>query len=95
MVLCFSRRMYLQFTVSQTSEFFLDCHERAFAVFGGVPRRIIIDNLKSAVLQRIVGVAPVFNPKYLDFSRHWGSKSAPATCAAETRRAEWKAVWVM
>lgn len=72
MVLCFSRRMYLQFTVSQTSEFFLDCHERAFAAFGGVPRRIIIDNLKSAVLQRIVGVAPVFNPKYLDFSRHWG-----------------------
>lgn len=72
MVLCFSRRMYLQFTVSQSSEFFLDCHEKAFAAFGGVPRRIIIDNLKSAVLQRLVGVAPVFNPKYLDFSRHWG-----------------------
>jgi len=33
---------------------------------------LIIDNLKSAVLQRLAGVAPVFNPKYLDFSRHWG-----------------------
>ena len=72
MVLCFSRRMYLEFTVSQTSEFFLACHERAFAAFGGVPQRLIIDNLKSAVLQRLAGVAPVFNPKYLDFSRHWG-----------------------
>jgi transposase len=72
MVLCFSRRMYLEFTVSQTSEFFLACHERAFAAFGGVPRRLIIDNLKSAVLQRLAGVAPVFNAKYLDFSRHWG-----------------------
>lgn len=72
MVLCFSRRMYLEFTVSQTSEFFLACHERAFGAFGGVPQRLIIDNLKSAVLQRIAGVAPVFNPKYLDFSRHWG-----------------------
>lgn len=72
MVLCFSRRMYLEFTVLQTSEFFLACHERAFAAFGGVPQRLIIDNLKSAVLQRLVGVAPVFNPKYLDFSRHWG-----------------------
>jgi len=72
MVLCFSRRMYLEFTVSQTSEFFLACHERAFAAFGGVPLRLLIDNLKSAVLQRLAGVAPVFNPKFLDFSRHWG-----------------------
>jgi len=72
MVLCYSRRMYLEFTVSQTSEFFLGCHERAFAAFGGVPQRLIIDNLKSAVLQRLAGVAPVFNPKYLDFSHHWG-----------------------
>ena len=39
MVLCYSRRMYLEFTVSQKMEFFLACHETAFAVFGGVPRR--------------------------------------------------------
>ena len=32
----------------------------------------MIDNLKSAVLRRLVGQAPVFNPKYLEFSRHWG-----------------------
>lgn len=77
MVLCYSRRMYLEFTVSQTSEFFLSCHENAFAAFGGVPSEIMIDNLKSAVLQRLVGVAPVFNPKYLDFSRHWGFEIKP------------------
>jgi transposase len=72
MVLCYSRRMYLEFTVSQTMEFFLACHENAFAALGGVPARLMVDNLKSAVLQRLVGIAPVFNPKYLDFSRHWG-----------------------
>lgn len=72
MVLCYSRRMYLEFTVSQTMEFFLQCHENAFAAFGGVPTRLMVDNLKSAVLQRLVGQDPVFNPKYLDFSRHWG-----------------------
>ena len=77
MVLCYSRRMYLEFTVSQTSEFFLSCHENAFAAFGGVPSQIMVDNLKSAVLQRLVGVAPVFNPKYLDFSRHWGFEIKP------------------
>jgi transposase len=77
MVLCHSRRMYLEFTVSQTMEFFLSCHENAFAAFGGVPSEIMVDNLKSAVLQRLVGLAPVFNPKYLDFSRHWGFDIKP------------------
>ena len=77
MVLCYSRRLYLEFTVSQTMEFFLACHEHAFAAFGGVPCRIMVDNLKAAVLQRLIGVAPVFNPKYLDFSRHWGFEISP------------------
>jgi len=77
MVLCYSRRMYLEFTVSQTMEFFLSCHENAFAAFGAVPSEIMVDNLKSAVLQRLVGLAPVFNPKYLDFSRHWGFEIKP------------------
>jgi hypothetical protein len=71
MVLCYSRRMYLEFTVSQEMEFFLACHGNAFAAFGSVPARLMVDNLKSAVLKRLVGAAPVFNPKYLDFSRHW------------------------
>lgn len=81
MVLCYSRRMYLEFTVSQTMEFFLQCHENAFAAFGGVPSRIMVDNLKSAVLQRMVGAAPVFNPKYLDFSGHWGFEISPCNVA--------------
>jgi len=46
MVLCHSRRMYLEFTVSQTMEFFLQCHENAFAAFGGVTQRVMVDNLK-------------------------------------------------
>ena len=82
MVLCYSRRMYLEFTVSQTMEFFLQCHENAFAAFGGVVGRVMVDNLKSAVLQRLVGEAPVFNPKYLDFSRHWGFEITPCNIRA-------------
>ncbi len=38
----------------------------------GVPSKIMVDNLKSAVLQRLAGAAPVFNPRYLDFARHHG-----------------------
>ena len=77
MVLCYSRMMYLEFTVSQTMEHWLACHQNAFAAFGSVPKRIMIDNLKSAVLKRIVGEAPVFNSRYLDFASHFGFTIAP------------------
>ncbi len=72
MVLCYSRMLYVEFTVSQTMEHFLGCHQNAFECFGLVPKKIMVDNLKSAVLKRIVGQAPVFNPKYLDFANHYG-----------------------
>jgi len=77
MVLCYSRMMYAEFTVSQTMEHFLACHQNAFDFFGSVPKKIMVDNLKSAVLSRIVGQAPVFNPKYLDFADHCGFTIAP------------------
>src|SRR5438552_1063610 len=65
------RQMFVEFTVSQTMEHFLACHAHAFAALG-VPSKIMVDNLKSAVLQRLAGAAPVFNPRYLDFARHHG-----------------------
>ena len=81
MVLAFSRQIFVEFTVSQTMEHFLTCHEHAFAAFGGVPSKLMIDNLKSAVLQRLAGTAPVFNPRYLDFARHYGFAIAPCNVA--------------
>jgi transposase len=77
MVLCHCRMMYVEFTVSQTMEHFLGCHQRALEYFGGVPAKIMVDNLKSAVLQRITGQDPVFNPKFLDFSNHYGFRIVP------------------
>jgi len=77
MVLCYSRMMYAEFTLSQTMEHFLACHQNAFDFFGGIPAKIMVDNLKSAVLKRIIGRAPVFNPKYLDFANHYGFTIAP------------------
>jgi transposase len=72
MVLCYSRQMYVEFTVSQTMEHFLACHQNAFRAFGGVPSRIMVDNLKSAVLKRTLGEAPVFNPRYAEFAAYHG-----------------------
>ncbi len=72
MVLSYSRMLYVEFSVSQTMEHFLACHQNAFEFFGSVPSRIMVDNLKSAVLRRIVGQGPVFNPRYKDFADHTG-----------------------
>ena len=80
-VLAYSRLMHVEFTISQTMEHFLSCHERAFTVFGGVPAKIMVDNLKSTVLQRLAGVAPVFNPRYVDFARHYGFAITPCNVA--------------
>jgi len=72
MVLCYCRLMYLEFTLSQTMEHFLGCHQNAFRFFGSVPEKVMVDNLKSAVLKRTIGSAPVYNPGYLDFANHYG-----------------------
>jgi transposase len=77
MVLCYSRLMYVEFTVSQTMEHFLACHQHAFEFFGGVPHSVMVDNLKSAVLTRTLGEAPVLNPKYADFATHNGFRIVP------------------
>jgi transposase len=77
MVLCYSRMLYVEFTVAQTMEHFLACHQHAFEFFHAVPQKIMVDNLKSAVLQRALGQAPVFNPKYLDFAQHYGFSITP------------------
>lgn len=72
MVLCYSRMMYLEFTVAQTMEHFLQCHRNAFEFFGAVPKAVMVDNLKCAVLRRLVGELPTFNPRYLDLANHYG-----------------------
>jgi transposase len=76
MVMCYSRMMYVEFTVSQTMEHFLACHQNAFYRLG-VPHKIMIDNLKTGVLERILGKDPVLNPKYMDFANHYGFRIAP------------------
>ena len=71
MVLAYSRKMYLEFTLAETLEHFLACHQHAFEYFGGVVREVWVDNCKVAVLSRAAG-SVVFNPRYLDFANHYG-----------------------
>lgn len=76
-VLSFSRQMYVEFTLSQCQEDFIQCHINAFRYFSGICRRILYDNLKLVVLSR-VGSNVRFNPKFLEFSGVFGFE--PVLC---------------
>jgi transposase len=77
MVRCYSRLRYLEFTLAQTMEQFLACHVNAFRAFQGVPKKLMVDHLKSAVLQRPRGELPVFHPRYLDLANQFGFTIKP------------------
>src|SRR6266566_923508 len=78
MVLCYSRLMYVEFTLSEGMEQFLSCHRRALEFFGATPAKVMIDNLKVGVLEHPLGMEPRFNPRYLDFAAHYGF--TPVAC---------------
>lgn len=80
MVLSWSRAMHVVFTLDQKQDSFLRGHVEAFEYFGGVPRVLLYDNLKSAVLQRI-GDAIHFNPRLLEFSGHYHYEPRPVAVA--------------
>jgi transposase len=49
MTLSFSRPRYIEFVFDQTVSTRLRCHRHAFEWFGGVVRRVVVDNLKAAI----------------------------------------------
>ena len=53
MVLSYSRRVFLRLSLNARTDSFLRGHVLAFAAFGGVPRVLLYDNFKSAVIERV------------------------------------------
>ena len=76
MVLGYSRHSYEEAVWTQDVETFIQCHERAFEEFGGVPAIIRVDNLKSAVLQAHL-FEPQLNPLYAAFAKHFNFSILP------------------
>ncbi|HNS53106.1 MAG TPA: IS21 family transposase [Anaerolineae bacterium] len=72
MTLGWSRASYLEFTVSVNAAWWLRCHVHAFRYFGGVPRVVLHDNVKAAVLDREADGRIVWNERYLDFADYYG-----------------------
>jgi len=75
-VLSHSRRGYGEAVYTQSTDDFICCLENAFEHFGGVPRTLVIDNLKAGVL-KADWFDPDLNPKLEDFCRHYGTVVLP------------------
>jgi transposase len=75
-VLSHSRKGYSEAVWRQTTESFIRCLENAFRHFGGVPKTLVIDNLRAAVT-RADWFDPELNPKMEEFCRHYGTVVLP------------------
>ena len=79
MTLAHSRHMYHGLVFDQKITTWLALHVGAFEFFGGVPRVIVPDNLKSAVVRAAFGVDddPALNRSYRELARHYGFQVDP------------------
>jgi transposase len=73
----FSRMMYVCFTHSQKQSALHGCLLAAFTWFGGSPTELVVDNMATAVVERI-GSLVRFNAAFLDFLRHFNV--VPVAC---------------
>ena len=80
MVLSWSRAIFLRFFLGAKLASFLRGHVAAFEAFGGSPRVLLYDNLKSAVLER-VGDAIRFHPSILQLAAHYRFEPRPVAVA--------------
>jgi transposase len=69
--LSYSRAFLVRAYLLQTHEMLFDAHAQAFRVFGGVPRRGIFDNMKTAVDRVLVGKRRQVNARFLAMASHY------------------------
>lgn len=67
----YSRQMFVVAYPRETQEMVLDAHSRAFTFFGGVPARMIYDNLKAVVDAVYSGKGCQFNRRFLTLANHY------------------------
>jgi transposase len=88
LTLACSRHMYVDLVFDQKVETWLRLHVRAFEEFGGVPRVLVPDNLKAAVVRAAFGVdgEAVLNRSYRELARHYAFAIDPAPPAAPEKK---------
>jgi transposase len=76
MTLSYSRHQYVEFVFDQKSTTWLLCHRHAFEYFCGVPERVVVDNLKAAIV-RAAWDEPEVQRAYRECAEHYGFLIAP------------------
>lgn len=76
MVLAWSRHAYAEIVLRQDVETWLGCHRRAFEWFNGVPKKIIIDNAKCAIIKACYH-HPIVQRSYAEFAEGYGFIISP------------------
>jgi transposase len=76
MTLSFSRHGYVEFVFDQEVATWLRCHRRAFEWFGGVPKRVVVDNLKAAIVKAVL-YDPIVQRAYRECAEHYGFLISP------------------
>lgn len=76
MTLSFSRHQYVEFVFDQEVSTFIACHVHAFECFEGVVRRVVLDNLKSGVLESRLE-DQTLNQVYRDCAEYTGFIASP------------------
>ena len=71
-----SRHQYAEIVFDQKIATWLALHRRAFEYFGGVPRRVVPDNLKAAVSKALI-IDPILAEAYRRFALHYNFLISP------------------
>ena len=86
MVLSYSRHLFLRFYLNGAMNNFLRGHVEAFTAWGAVPRVVLYDNLRSAVLERRAE-AIRFHPTLLELAAHYRFQPRPVAVARGNEKA--------
>lgn len=76
MTLGYSRKSVRFLLFRSSSQTWAELHERAFHRLGGVPKIVVLDNLREGVLQPDI-YDPKLNPVYRDMLAHYGAVALP------------------
>ena len=80
--LCHSRAFFVRAYPNQKMEMLMDAHNQAFSYFGGVPKRGIYDNMKTAVKSIGAGKEREFNAQFLALMNHYMIEPVACTPAS-------------
>lgn len=76
MTLAYSRHQYVEFVFDQTLPTWISLHQHAFSFFGGVPQRVVLDNLKAGI-SKACWDDPQVQVTYRECAEHYGFLIAP------------------